>query len=679
MTTPACSPVPRLLALAVVSCLVPAAPAAPLADLPLEELMRIEVVSAARKSQRLADVAASMHVITAEDLRSSGVRDLPEALRLVPGMDVAQLSASRWGISTRGFTGRYANKLLVLVDGRSVYSPLFSGVLWEAERVPLDTIERIEVMHGPAGAIWGSNAVNGVINIITRPAAETQGSLVDAAAGDGGRRTLRLRHGDQGEAGAWRFGAATDRGDSGRGADGSDANDAFRHAMADARWDRTWSADARSSLEAKLVRSESNELQGGNLYVPPYGAAVPVPLRVDRLLLGLRHDDRWSDAMTASLGLFYSREHIRLGERVNARPSTLSAEVNNVWRLAESHELSFGGTLRHLDVPADTTDWISFSPNERRGFEWGVYAQDEWTLVPGRWRVVAGLRVDHDLYSGSHAQPNLRLLFTPREDLALWAGVSRASRTPSRGEEDGSIKVAVLAPGTPQNPGPLPIQLIAGNGQSGSGDNPRRLDAVEFGLRMQASAALSFDAALFHHRLRDDIGASQPAGTPVFVATPQPHLELATLSVPYDLRLRGFEASADWRPASGWRHLLGLSHLRISEPANAAASGLDRQIYATPRWLAHWRSVIDLTPAWRLDARVRHMGRRGAPSDPSQHVDASTALDATLTWHASGSTELSAGATNLLRPAQVEFSPDFGIASATEVQRRVFLRWRQTF
>lgn len=678
MTTPDSPSAPRLLVAAVAACLSAAAPAAPLADLPLEELMRIEVVSAARKSQRLADVAASMHVITAEDLRSSGVRDLPEALRLVPGLDVAQLSASRWGISTRGFTGRYANKLLVLVDGRSVYSPLFSGVLWEAERVPLDTIERIEVMHGPAGAIWGSNAVNGVINIITRAAAETQGSLVDVAAGDGGRRALRVRQGGEGDAGAWRLGAATDRGDSGRGADGSDANDAFRHAMADARWDRTWSADARSSLEAKLVRSDSNELQGGNLYVPPYGAPVPVPLRVDRVLLGLRHEDRWSDAVTASLGLFYSHENIRLGDRVKANPRTLAAEVSTVWRVAEAHELSVGGSLRHLDVPADSTDWIRFDPADRHGIEWGAYAQDEWTLVPGLWRAVAGVRVDHDLYSGSHAQPNLRLLFTPQPELALWAGASRASRTPARGEVDGRIKVGVLAPGTPQNPGPLPIQLIASGGDTGGG-LARRLDAFELGLRMQAQSDLSLDAALFHHRLRDDIGASLPAGAPVFVATPQPHLDLATLGTPYDLRLHGFEAAADWRPAPGWRHVLGASYLRSSVPSDAAASGLDRLIYATPRWLANWRSVVDLAPAWRLDARLRHMGRRGAPADPSQHVAASTALDATLTWRAAESTELSLGATNLLRPAQVEFSPDFGIASATEVPRRFFLRWRQAF
>lgn len=679
MTTPACPSVPRLIAWAGASCLAGVVQAAPLADLPLEELMRIEVVSAARKSQRLADVAASMHVITAEDLRSSGVRDLPEALRLVPGMDVTQLSASRWGISTRGFTGRYANKLLVLIDGRSAYSPMFSGVLWEAERVPLDTIERIEVMHGPAGAIWGSNAVNGVINIITRSASETQGGLVDAAAGDGGRVALRVRQGGQGETGAWRLGAATDRGDSGRGDDGSDANDDFRHAMVDARWDRTWNADARSSLEAKLVRSDSNELQGGNLYVPPYGAPVPVPLRVDRLVLGLRHEDRWSDALTVSLGLSISDERLRLGERVHARPRIVAAEASTVWRVAASHELSLGGSLRHLDLPATTTDWIDFDPAQRRGVEWGAYAQDEWTLEPGRWRVVGGVRVDHDLYSGSHAQPNLRLLFTPRKELALWAGASRASRAPARGEEDGIIQLGVLPPGTPQNPGPLPVQLLGGNGQPGSRDAVRRLDALELGLRMQALAGLSLDAALFHHRLRDDIGSTRPGGAPIVVATPQPHLELAMLSQPYDLRLRGFEAAADWRPAAGWRHLVGVSHLRCSVPADAAATGLDRQIHATPRWLAHWRSVIDVAADWRLDARLRHMGRRGAPADASQHVDASTALDATLTWRRSDTTELSVGATNLLRPAQVEFSPDFGIASATEVPRRFFLRWRQAF
>jgi len=182
------------------------------------------VVSASRKTQHLGEVPASMHVITADDIRSSGARNLPEALRLVPGLDVAQLSGSRWGISTRGFTGRYANKLLVLVDGRSVYSPLYSGVIWEAERVPLDTIERIEVLHGPAGSVWGSNAVNGVINIITREAGETPGELVDVAIGDGGRRMLRARHGaEAGEGSAWRIGAMADEGGAGRHGDAHQA------------------------------------------------------------------------------------------------------------------------------------------------------------------------------------------------------------------------------------------------------------------------------------------------------------------------------------------------------------------------------------------------------------------------------------------------------------------------
>ena len=654
--------------------------AAQLADLPLEELMRIEVVSASRKAQRLADVPASMHVITGDDIRSSGARNLPEALRLVPGVDVAQLSASRWAVSTRGFTGRYANKLLVLVDGRSVYSPMLSGVLWEAERVPLDSIERIEVLHGPAGSIWGSNAVNGVINIITRPAAETQGKLVDAAAGDGGRQSLHLRHG--GASGAddqWRFGALTDQGSSGKGSFGEDANDAFRQAMVEARWDRRWNERSRSSVEIQLVDSGSDERQVDGGYLPPYVSIVPARLDYTRGVVSARHEATVSEALTLSLNASLTAERIRMTQRIRAQPTVAGTELNAVWRGAVAHEVSFGAGLRHLDVAADPTDWIHFNPLDRRGFEWSAYAQDEWTLVPRQWRLTAGLRVDHDLYTGSHAQPNLRLLFTPTEDIALWGAASRASRTPARGEQDGSIRVSVLPPGTAQNPGPLPLQIIGGNGLSGTTSSPRRLDAFELGLRMQAGSALSFDLALFQHRLADDSGAGMATAPPVFVADPSPHLELASPSSPYLVKLHGFEAAFDWRPAPGWRHQIALSRLDVDGPADAAVTGLDRSLYATPRWLAHWRSVVDLAPNWRLDARLRHAGSRGAPADPGQHVDAATSLDATLTWRAGASTELSLGGTNLLRPAVVEFSPDYGISTATTVPRRVFVRWRQSF
>ena len=651
-----------------------------LADLPLEELMRIEVVSAARKSQRLADVPASMHVISADDIRSSGARNLPEALRLVPGMDVAQLSASRWAVSTRGFNGRYANKLLVLVDGRSVYSPMFSGVLWEAERVPLDTIERIEVLHGPAGSVWGSNAVNGVINIITKAAGETQGSFADVSAGDGGQRSLRLRHGGRtDEHSAWRLGAQADRGDSGRGADGSDANDAYRQAMADWRWDRAWSVDSRSTVEAQVMRSRSNEIQLEGSYLPPYQTLLPTRLDVDRVTIAARHEERFSDTASASLALSLVDERIRFGDRVHARPRTLDASVSAVRRLGDAHELIFGGGLRHVDLPASRTAWITFSPENRRGVEWSAFIQDEWAIVPGRWRLNAGVRLDHDLYSGTHPQPNLRLLFTPADDVALWAGLSRANRSPARGQQDGIIRIFVLPPGSPGNPGPLPIQLLSGNGQSGHVDAERNLDAVEFGLRAQASATLSFDAAAFWHRLRDDIGAGVPAGAPVFVPTPQPHLEVGNLSQPYTVRLHGVEASADWRPAVGWRHVAGLAYLGVRGPANASTTGLDRQLYASPRWQAQWRSVVDLAPAWRLDARLRYVGQRGAPGDATQRVDDYTALDATLSWRAGAATEIAIGGTNLLRPAVVEFAPDFGLASATLVPRRAFVRWRQSF
>lgn len=656
------------------------AQANPLADLPLEELMRIEVVSAARKSQRLADVPASMHVISADDIRSSGARNLPEALRLVPGVDVAQLSASRWAVSTRGFTGRYANKLLVLVDGRSVYSPMFSGVLWEAERVPLDTIERIEVLHGPAGSVWGSNAVNGVINIITKAAAETQGSFVEASIGDGGRRSVRARHGAAGDDdSAWRLGAQADRGDSGRGTDGLDANDAFRQAMVDLRWDRRWRPGSRSTLEAQAMRSRSSEIQLEGSYLPPYQTLLPTELGVDRLTLSARHEERLADDLSASLALNLVDERIRFGNRVHANPRTLEAGLSMIQRLDERHELMFGGGLRHVDLATTDTEWIRFSPQVRRGVEWSAFVQDEWTLEPGRWRLTAGVRLDHDLYSGTHPQPNLRLLFTPRDELALWAGLSRAHRSPARGEQDGTIRLFVLPPGSPGNPGPLPVQVLGGRGQQGDGGVDRNLDAAELGLRTQATASLSLDVAVFRHHLRDDIGAAVLPGPPVFVATPQPHLELISLSQPYTVRLHGMEAAADWRPASGWRHQAGLAYLGVRGPADAELTGLRPLLYTTPRWQAQWRSVVDLSPAWRLDARLRYVGARGAPGDASQQVDAYTALDATLSWRAGRDTEIAFGGTNLLRPAVVEFAPDFGLASATLVPRRLFVRWRQTF
>ena len=653
-----------------------------LADLPLEALMRIEVVSASRKPQHLADVPASMHVITAEDIRSSGARNLPEALRLVPGMDVAQLSSSRWAVSTRGFTGRYANKLLVLIDGRSIYSPMFSGVLWEAERVPLDSIDRIEVLHGPAGSIWGSNAVNGVINIITRAASETQGNAVDVSVGDGGRQAAYARHGGASGAQAqWRLGVLGERGASGRDTGGEDANDAYRLGQIDARWDGHRTGHSNSTVELQWLRTTSNERQTQPLYVPPYASTVPVQLTYERGVLTGRHETSVSTTFDVSFAGWLVSERIQLEQRLSATPMLGTTEVNARWRGIESHELSLGAGLRYLDIPAEgSSEWAQFVPPERHGFEWSLYAQDDWTLVPGRWRLTGGMRVDHDLYTGSHTQPNLRLLHTPNDALAIWAALSRASRTPARGEQDGIFQVALVPPGSAANPGPLPIMVLSGNGLPGSRQADHQLDAFEIGLRAQPHPLLSMNVAAFRNRLRDTAASGLPAAqAPAFVATPSPHLEVSSLLTPYAVTVRGLEFELDWRPATGWRHQLGLSHFAASVPSDTPLTGVDRSLYATPRWIGHWRSVVDLTAAWRLDLRVRHAGERGAPGDATQHTAAYTALDATLTWRTGGSSEFAVGGTNLLRSAVVEFSPDYGLATATTVPARVFVRWRQSF
>lgn len=656
------------------------AQAAQLSDLPLEELMRVEVVSASRKTQRLADVPASMHVITAEDIRSSGARSLPEALRLVPGVDVAQLSGSRWGVSTRGSTGRFANKLLVLIDGRSVYSPIFSGVLWEAEDVPLDNIERIEVMHGPAGSIWGSNAVNGVINIITKDARSTAGGLIDASVGERGRQGLRARFGGSAAQNSdWRVGALLDQGNASRGAAGADANDAFRQKSADARWDRVWSSQARSTLEAQFLQSRSDELQTEGLYVPPYLQPLPLRLSIDRLVLAARHEAMLSSTLSVSLRAAYSNERLRYGERADVRPQMADLDLSAVWQVATGHEITLGSGLRAIDIPARNTDWLAFTPEQRSGLEWSLYAQDEWTLVPSRWRLVAGARVDHDIYTGSHVQPNLRLLFTPDADVAVWSALSRANRTLSRAESDAVVKTLVLPPGTPENPGPLPLALMSGGGVGGLTADSRYTDAFELGLRAQIDRAWSVDLAGFMNLQRDDIGSGDASGMPVFVAAPQPHLELGLVSRAYATRLRGFEGAAEWRPAAGYRFQWGLGRFDVRTPREALPPGVQTLLYASPRWLAHWRSVIDFAPGWRLDARLRHVGARGAADDPAHRVEAFTSLDATLTWRVGPSAELQFGGTNLLRPPTVEFQQDLLPGLATPIDHRVFVRWRQGF
>jgi iron complex outermembrane receptor protein len=660
----------------------PPSAAQELADLPLEALMRIEVVSASRKPQHLADVPASMHVITAEDIRSSGARNLPEALRLVPGVDVAQLSSSRWAVSTRGFTGRYANKLLVLIDGRSIYSPMFSGVLWEAERVPLDSIDRIEVLHGPAGSIWGSNAVNGVINIITRAASETQGNAIDVSIGDGGRQAAYARHGGaSGAQSQWRLGVLGERGASSREIGGEDANDAYRLGQLDARWDGHWDDRSHSTVELQWLRTTSNERQTQALYVPPYISTIPVELSYERGVLTGRHETAVSATLDVSFAGWLVSERIRFSQRMSTTPTLGTTEVNARWRGIEGHEWSFGAGLRHLDIPAEgSTGWAQFVPERRQGLEWSLYAQDDWTLVPGRWRLTGGLRVDHDLYTGSHTQPNLRLLHTPNEALALWAALSRASRTPARGEQDGIFQVALLPPGSAANPGPLPVVVLSGNGLPGSRQADHQLDAFEIGLRAQPLPLLSLNVAAFRNRLQDTAASGViSAQTPVFVATPSPHLEVGSLLTPYSVTLQGLEFELDWRPATGWRHQLGLSHFEAGVPSNTTVNGVDHSLYATPRWIGFWRSVVDLAAGWRLDLRVRHAGARGAPDDATRHTDAYTALDATLTWRTGSSSELALGGTNLLRPAVVEFSPDYGLATATTVAPRVFARWRQSF
>lgn len=657
-------PLPALaLALALPLALLVAsvnAPAADLAGLSLEELLKVEVTSVAKKAQALGNVAAAVHVVTQEDIRASGARSLPEALRLAPGVDVAQISGSRWAVSIRGGTGRFANKLQVLVDGRSMYSSLFSGVFWEAERLPLSEVERIEVLRGPAGSTWGANAVNGVINIITKA----------AAAGDGTRLSLRAGTQDLaaaelatslpwGPGGALRLYGRADRSGASRGLGGGGAGDEASSQVVGLRADLSDERGSRSQMRLEATHVESGENFFIPSVLPPYGQYAASTQKHSRLVAQAQHERRLDAVSMLALSASAMAEDANINSALRHRHAMLELDAQHRWLGLAGHDITWGGGARFNRSTGSQSDIISFDPARLSWTEWRLYGQDEWLLLPERLRVSLGLRADHHPSTGTQAQPSVRLLWNLSPHSSLWAAASRAVRAPSRGEDDIRIKLAVLPPGTALNPGPLPVQLRI-NGPADA-TVAERLNAFELGLRSQLDRTLSLDLSLFDHRFQPDLSRSQ--GTPQLVPAPAPHLVVDLLGVAVKSRTRGAEAALDWRPAARWRQQL---HYALLEGAGAGA----------PRHQLALRSVLDVQEWLRLHALLRHRSARlsADPLTAATPLPADTALDLALSWRVNARTEISLAGTNLLRPAAVEFMPDLGLSGATPIGRRWSLR-----
>jgi iron complex outermembrane receptor protein len=602
--------------------------AAELIDLSLEQLSNIEVTSVSRRAERLSDAPASIYVITADDIRRAGVHSLPEALRLAPNLQVARTSASAYAISARGFNNAIGNKLLVLIDGRAVYTPLFSGVFWDANGVMLEDVERIEVISGPGATLWGANAVNGVINVITRPARDTQGALLSGGAGSA-RVAGSARYGGKlGADGSYRVYARGFERDNTERAGGAPVRDGWSKGQAGFRAD--WNGgDRNATVQGDLYRGDLEQAAPGRTRIE--GANLLG--RWNQQLAGgseIRLQTYFDHTMRDQPGVF--KEHLNI----------LDLEFQYAVRQAGAHRLLWGAGYRHASDRVQNSPALAFLPGDKT-LRWGnVFVQDDITLARGL-ELTLGVKAESNTYTGWDLLPSARLAWKPAPAQLVWGALSRAVRAPSRLDRELFI------------PGAAPFVLAGG-----PNFRPEIANVLEAGYRAQPSASWSYSVTAFHHDF-DRLRSFEPVPGGALVIDNR--IEGTT---------HGVEAWTTYRLSRNVRLSGGLLLLKEDlklkadsrDPTGVSALGND----PGHQWLL--RAAVDLSPRHDLDVIVRHVGALPNPAVPSY-----TAVDARLGWRVGPDFEASLTFQNLFDPSHPEFGAP---ATRSEYERAFFvkLQWR---
>jgi iron complex outermembrane recepter protein len=608
--------------------------------LPFEELVRVKVTTVSKKPEQLFDSASAVYVVTGDDIRRSGYTSIAEALRLAPGLQVARLGSHEWAISSRGFAGLYANKLLVLVDGRSVYTPLNSGVNWDTVDTLLEDVDRIEVVRGPGGTLWGANAVNGVVNIITKNARETQGFYAEAGGGTLERAFGGVRYGGKEGDFFYRvYANYFDRADFDM-VNGQSAEDDWQKGQGGFRMD--W-----EPVGPNLVTVQGDFYSGteedGNFETDLWGGN----------LLGRWTHDYASEAQSKFQVYYdrFAREQLALFDI-----ETFDVDLQHRLALGERQEWIFGAGYRLIHDDFESIPEVSHHPESRTMHLPSAFIQDEISLVPDLWRLTLGTKVEHHYFSGWEIQPNTRLLWTPDPHHTMWAAVSRAVRTPSRSEHDvRSIFASV--PGTPTT---NYIADMHGRIES------EEVLACELGYRLQLLNQLSLDFAAFYNDYDNfatfEPGASftEPSGTVIF---------------PFEARNKargetyGGEIAARWQATDWWRFDASYNYLQIQ--MHAPHSGELSAEFAegeSPHHQVALRSALNLPRNLELDWIVHYVDAL-----PAFDVSSYVTMDIRLAWRPSPNWEFAVVGQNLLEKNHTEFGAVQTVSqSSSKVPRAIY-------
>ena len=503
--------------------------------------MKIEVTSASKKSETLSKAPAAIFVITADDIRRGGFSSVPDALRMVPGLYVAQPNAHVWIVSARGFASSFNDKMLVLIDGRVVFSPTFGGVYWDVQDPPLEDIDRIEVIRGPGGTLWGANAVNGVINIITKSSSQTPGPQVAASAGIDEGYASRVRYG--GSVGAnfdYRiYGTSNYWLPSGSPA-GGDSFDAWSISQGGVRFD--WKLSGKDSLTFDGEGYSGRVRDATDIFspvAPPSLTDIVTVVKGGHVLGHWKHDlsERWSTDVLVYCD-WTTRSAILFADYRN----TCDGEAQFDFAISARHSLIFG-------VEANTTGdfWpytftASMTPPYQRINTFSGFAQYDVALIPGTLRLVAGTKLEHNDYTGVEYQPQVRAVWTPNSSNTVWAAFSRAVRTPQRIEEDLLLRVAQINP----DPPPLTFLLIEGSHDV----KAEILHAYELGYRYRWAQKFSLDAALYYNQY--DRLSGSVAGPPIINPSP-PYIDIPETVQNFDRgQTHGLELAINYAPFRRW-------------------------------------------------------------------------------------------------------------------------------
>ncbi|MGH9863065.1 MAG: TonB-dependent receptor plug domain-containing protein [Candidatus Acidiferrales bacterium] len=630
-----------------------------LTKMSLEELANLEVTTASKKAEKRSEVPAAIYVVTQEDIRRSGATTLADLLRLAPGVQVAQQDSNKWAIGMGGFTSRLARSQLVLMDGRNVYTPLFAGVYWEVQDTLLEDIDRIEIIRGPGGSLWGANAVNGIVNVITKEAKGTQGSLLSAGGGVVEQGFTSFRYGGKrGENLHYRlYGKLFSRA-PGFHANGDNFDD-WRMGQTGLRMDWAHGERDRFSLQGDFYRGETGQRSAITVLSPPSSMAVEGNAHLSGGNVLAHWERPLGSGAALSLQSYYDHTHRQeLTFRENRDTFELDFQHNFPLRARNGINWGLGYRVTSGDFQG-VAPTLAFLPPRRTDQLVTGFFQDEIALVEGRLRLTVGSKFEHNGYSGAEVQPSLRLLWLVGARQKIWTAVSRAVRVPSRIEDDILI-TALLNPAVPA------FARFLGNRQFES----EKLIAYEAGYRAEATARLYIDLATFYQDY-DDLLSIEP-GTPFLESSPgPPHLVL-----PFSFRNRmtaetaGLTVAPEWRPTSRWRLAGAYTYLSLNLRKKAGSLDTSTEPSAegsSPHHQVSLRSFLDLPHHLELDTLFRYVGAL-----PSQKVASYPSADLRLGWRPTEYLEFSLVGQNLLQPHH----PEFG--GGTQVRRGAYgkMTWR---